>query len=302
MRKLALVLSLILIFSISVTGCTASVNNNLGEYIITAEEALVAVENGATLIDAQNNADSYSEKHVFGAISITRSMITTYEPVLNSVINKSMFENVMMNAGISNDTEVVIYDNNKTMDSARLFWTMLLYGHENMKVVSGGLEELINEGFEVSTEVPVASSASYVATELNTQYLATIDDVINQLNFPDVNTCIIDVRSQNEYDAGTIPTSVLIPFEENLFSDNTFKPIQQISILYGKHGIDKDNTVIMFCKSSVRGAQTFLAMFNAGYENVKLYDGAYLEWSTDKALPIQMPDGEPMISNQQDNS
>ena len=186
-----------------------------------------------------------------------------------------------------------------------LWWVVeaiIKAGKENMKVVSGGLEELINEGFEVSTEVSIASSSSYVATELNTQYLATIDDVINQLNFPDANTCIIDVRSQNEYDAGTIPTSVLIPFEENLFSDGTFKPMQQISILYGKQGIDKDNTVIMYCKSSVRGAQTFLAMFNAGYENVKLYDGAYLEWSSDKALPIQMPDGAPVISNQQDNS
>lgn len=302
MRKFALVLSLILALTLVITGCTAGVNNDLGNYIITAEEALTAVENGAVLVDAQNNADSYSEKHILGAVSITRSMITTYEPVLNSVTDKATFEQVMMDAGISNDSEVIIYDNNKTMDSGRLFWTMLVYGHENMKVVSGGLEALIAEEAEVGTEVPAVTPSTYVASEFNTAYYASTQDVIDQLNTPDPDTCIVDVRSQEEYDAGTIPTSILIPFEENLFYDGMFKPTQQIEILYSKNGIDKDGTVIMYCKTSVRAAQTFLAMYNAGYENVKLYDSAYLGWSSDKALPIQMPDGAPVISNQQDNS
>ena len=207
-----------------------------------------------------------------------------------------------MNTGIANDSMVIIYDNNKTMDAGRLFWTMLIYGHENIRVVSGGLEALIEAGATVGTVVPEVVTTDYTATELNTKYVATIDDVINQLNFPDENTYLIDVRSQDEYDAGTIPSSVLIPFDKNLFYDGTFKPMQQINILYKENGIDKDDEAIMFCKSSVRGAQTFLAMLNAGYENVKLYDGAYLEWSSDKALPVQMPEGAPVISNQQDNS
>jgi thiosulfate/3-mercaptopyruvate sulfurtransferase len=302
MRKLALVLSLILAFSLAVTGCTASANNDLGEYIITAEEALAAVDSGAILIDAQNKTEAYEEQHVSGAISITRGMITTYEPVLNSVADKATIETVMMNAGISNDSEVIIYDNNKTMDAGRLFWTMLSYGHENMKVVSGGLPAMIEAGAAVGTEIPEVTPSTYQATELNSQYMATIDDVISQLNTPDANTCIVDVRSIEEFEAGTIPTSVLIPFEDNLFPDGTFKPMQQINILYGKAGIDKDGTVYVYCKTSVRASQTFLALYNAGYTNVKVYDGAYLEWSSDKALPIQMPDGTPVISNAQDAS
>jgi len=37
---------------------------------------------------------------------------------------------------------------------------------------------------------------------------------------------------------------------------------------------------------------------------VKVYDGAYTEWSSDPALPVQMPEGEaaPVISNVQDAS
>jgi thiosulfate/3-mercaptopyruvate sulfurtransferase len=302
MRKLALVISIVLALSLALTGCTASVNNDLGPYIITAEEAISAVEAGAILVDAQNKTESYDEGHVLGAVSITRGMITTYEPVLNSVADKAAFEQVMMNVGISNDSEVVIYDNNKTMDAARLFWTMLVYGHENMKVVSGGLQAMTEAGSTTGIEVPSVTPSTYVATDLNTAYLATVDDVIDQLNNPDVNTCILDVRTQEEYDAGTIPTSILIPFDQNLFPDGTYKPMQQINILYGKKGIEKDGTVIMYCKTSVRAAQTFLALYNAGYSDVKVYDGAYLEWSSDPALPIQMPDGAPVISNTQDAS
>lgn len=45
----------------------------------------------------------------------------------------------MSEKGISNDSTVVIYDINNNMDSARLWWTLKVYGHENVKVVSGGI-------------------------------------------------------------------------------------------------------------------------------------------------------------------
>lgn len=302
MRKPVLVLALVLVLSMALSGCTAGVNNDMGPYIISAEEALAAVADGAILVDAQNKAESYEEQHVAGAVSITRGMITTYEPVLNSLIDKATFESVMMQAGISNDSLVVIYDNNKTMDAGRLFWTMLEYGHQNMKVVSGGLDAMIAAGAELTSDPTVPAPSTYTASEMNPAYMATIDEVIDQLNYPDSNTVILDVRSQEEFDAGTIPTSVLIPYDENLFDDGTFKPMQQISILYGKNDIDKNDTIYVYCKTSVRAAQTFLALYNAGYTDVQVYDGAYTEWSADPALPIQMPEGAPVISNEQDAS
>ena len=49
----------------------------------------------------------------------------------------AQIEKVFSSRGIGNDTAVVIYDNNKNMDSARLWWTFKYYGHDAVKVVSG---------------------------------------------------------------------------------------------------------------------------------------------------------------------
>ncbi|MFW5769296.1 MAG: rhodanese-like domain-containing protein, partial [Spirochaetota bacterium] len=105
-----------------------------------------------------------------------------------------------------------------------------------------------------------------------------------------------------EFNDGTIPTSVHIDFARNNFKDGTYKPVRQILILYDDFNIAPDDTVIVFCKTSVRAAQTFLALYNAGYRDVKVYDAAWLGWSADSSLPVQRPNGDRVAPTVQDGS
>ena len=79
-------------------------------------------------------------------------------------------------------------------------------------------------------------------------------------------------------------------FTKNNFDDGTYRPVQHIRIRYLEQNVDYDDTVIMFCKTSIRGAQTYLALYNAGYRDLKLYDGAWVEWSANPANPIYKPE------------
>jgi thiosulfate/3-mercaptopyruvate sulfurtransferase len=191
------------------------------------------------------------------------------------------------------------------MNSSRLWWALKIYGHENIKVVSGGITALKVAGAEVTTEVPSITATSYSAKDLNTNMLATIDEVKAQVNTPDKNTILLDVRSEKEYDEGTIPSSILLNYENNIYNDKTFKSPQDIKIMYLENKIKPSNNIIMFCKTSVRAAQTYLALYEAGYKNLKLYDGAWLEWDADKSLPIQiknMENNNTTLPTSQDNS
>ena len=67
-------------------------------------------------------------------------------------------------------------------------------------------------------------------------------------------------------------------------------------------GIKPDKTIIMFCKTSIRAAQTYVALYNAGYRDLKIYDGAWVEWSADSSLPVETPSGKEAESNFQDGS
>ena len=58
----------------------------------------------------------------------------------------------------------------------------------------------------------------------------------------------------------------------------------------------------MFCKTSIRAAQTYLAMYNAGYRNLKLYDGAWVEWSANPMNPIFVVEPAVLELNASDGS
>jgi len=299
--KLSLLL-LIIVMAFTAVGCSTSSGNQEGQDIIEAKEALSLLnEDNVKLVDAQN-FDSYSTKHVEGAVNISRDEIVVNEPVPNLLAPQKQLEDALGKKGVSNDSIVIIYDNNNNMDAARLWWTLRVYGHENVKVVSGGINALTEAGATITSAAPNVTPVQYTAKERNDNMIATKSDVLAQINNPDSKVVLLDTRSQEEYDQGTIPSSILIDYLDNNYNDGTYRKIQDIKIIYKEAKIEPDNTVIMYCKTSIRGAETYLALYNAGYRNLKLYDGAWIEWSADDSLPIQMPSNTKIESNQQDNS
>lgn len=263
-----------------------------GGSILNADEAVGMMgSDGVVLVDTQK-ANFYQMEHVSGAVNIQRADIVVNEPYPNLVGPKSQIEKALGSKGISNDTTVLIYDTNKNMDSARLWWTMLAYGHspEKVKVVSGGLEALRAAGASIDSEKVSVSAVGYSAKDFNSSMMATLNEVKAQVNSPAEDTCIIDTRTIEEFEEGTIPGSIHYNFENNNFGDGTYRTIEQIRINYLELGVEPDETVIMYCKTSIRGAQTYLALYNAGYRNLKLYDGAWVEWSSKPSLPVQKPE------------
>ena len=121
--------------------------------------------------------------------------------------------------------------------------------------------------------MPDIIETEYIASGKDSSLIADLKEVIAQIEEPDENIFIIDVRNEEEYDSGAIPGSILIDYIGNNYNDGTYRSVQNIKIIYIEKGIKSDKTAIIYCKSSVRGAQTLLALYNAGYRNLKLYDG-----------------------------
>ena len=272
-------------------GCGNGDYAESGTLIISAGDSVSMLSDGGwILLDAQKTS-SFEKEHVSGAVNIERADITVKEPVPNSLAPGNIISEVAGNAGISESSDIIIYDDNNNMDSGRLAWTFMIYGHKgSIKIVSGGLSALKNEGVEIVDGSVSVNAVSYSAQAPNPDFITGKNEILGWLNEPRDNIRIIDVRSDEEYNAGTIPGAVHIEYLENDFPDGTYKPVQHIRILYKENGIMPEDTVIMFCKSSIRAAQTFAALYNAGYRNLKVYDGAWLEWSSDSSLPVYVPE------------
>ncbi len=296
------VTAILLLIIVILAGCGIKTSGEKGTEIISAKEAVTLInDNMVVLVDARSAMD-YKKGHIENAVNVSRADIVTNAPYPNMLCSPEQLEKAMNAKGISNNSTVVIYDSNKNMDSARLWWTLKIYGHDTIKVVSGGMDTLIKEGLSVSTSVPEITTTVFKAGKLKSEMLALKKEIKNQINTPDQKTVILDTRTLEEYNAGTIPGSVLLDYIGNNFSDQTYRPVSQIQIRYLEEDIDYNDTVIMYCKTSIRGAQTYLALYNAGYRNLKLYDGAWVEWSASPANPVFTPETKVFQIDSSDNS
>ena len=236
-------------------------------------------------------ADEYGAGHVAGAVNIPTEDIVINVPVKNMLTSKKKIEKVMGENGISNDTLVLAYDANR-MGASRLLWSLFMYGHQNVKVIDGGFDAIQGAGIPMTTDVSAPEPAVFTAREPSRSWLADMDDVRKQAEQPDSHVILLDVRTQEEFaEKGKVPGSVIIPYETNFFSDGTFKTTQITRINYLEDKIYPEDEIIVYCQTSMRAAPVFVQLYEAGYRNIRIYDGAYLEWSSNSDNPVEMPAG-----------
>ncbi len=291
-----------LIAMVVLVGCGPAAPGEKGTEIVTAEEASKLVSGSDVVLVDANTGVVYKKRHAEGAVSIPRPAIVVNDPVKNMLAPASQIEDVMSKVGIGNDTLVIAYDDNKNMDAARLWFTLKAYGHDNVKVVSGGLNALAAAGFAVTDAVPSVAKAVFTAGPLKTEMLISTKEVRANVENPPANYALIDTRTLEEYYEGSVPGSVCLNFSDSNFADNTFKPVSQIRIRYLEQKIDYNDEVAMYCKTSIRGAHTYLVMYNAGYRNLRLYDGAWLDWTNNPMNPVFVPEGAALNLNAADQS
>ena len=80
----------------------------------------------------------------------------------------------------------------------------------------------------------------------------------------DSNCIILDVREQDEFDAGHIPGAILLPYTEIEKKAETMLP-------------DKDQLILVYCRSGRRSKIAAEALVNLGYTNVKEF-GSIIDW------------------------
>jgi thiosulfate/3-mercaptopyruvate sulfurtransferase len=294
---------LILLLTVAVTACNPSDYAETDPQIISAADfsQLISGDEDLVIVDMQS-AEDYSKGHVEGAVNIVKDDIVINVPVDNMLTSKSKFERAMSAAGIDNDSTILIYDNDK-MSAARLWWTFLMYGNENARVVDGGVRAIEAAGIELTSSKTSVTETTYVAGEKNKAYLADISDVKKQIDEPDPNLVLLDVRTDEEYaESGKIPSSIMMDFNKVFYKDGTFKDVETTRINFIDNGMRPEKQIILYCKTSMRAAPVFLSLYNAGYRNIKLYDGAYLEWSSNPNNPIELPSGTSVLPGKKDAS
>jgi len=255
--------------------------------------------NPAVIVIDARGKEAYDKGHLEGAICLSVEEVVVETTVPNMLMPKESFETLMASKGISNESVVYIYDDNAGIFAARLWWTMRIYGHQNVMIVNGGSSALVKANGTLSAESTTLEATQYVATETNAAMIASFEEVEALVANPQDNVKILDVRSTAEYAEGYIPGAILYPHTQNLYKDGTFMSSRDLGLFYKDAGFEKDDLIIIYCKTSVRATQTMALLQEAGFTNLKVYDGAWLEWSSlsgnttqvEETVPVGESDG-----------
>ncbi len=254
------------------------------------------------LVESNEDVLLYDLGHIPGAVKIDW-VSDLNDPLVRDYLDKERFEALMSQKGISNDTTVVFYGDKNNWWATYAFWVFQLFGHTNAKIVNGGRKKWIDEGRELSTEVPQYPPTQYTAKERSdSEIRAFRDEVLQALKRDDV--ALVDVRSNDEYTGkklhmpeypqegalrgGHIPRAQNIPWATAVREDSTFKSREELEQIYGTKGITPDKDVIAYCRIGERSSHTwFVLKYLLGYDKVRNYDGSWTEWGNSVGLPIE---------------
>ena len=246
-----------------------------------------------SLADTEAGGQAYRHGHIPNAryahlgkdLSSTITDFTGRHPLPNfAVLTKKLGD-----WGITNNSQVVAYDDAGGAFAGRLWWLLRCLGHDKVAVLDGGIKHWQKQGLPVTTTLPKINPTTF-RPYLNKAAWLNALEVQNGLAQKAI--CLIDARTLERYRgeqepidpvAGHIPYALNRAFQLNLDSNGLFLSAEQLRGQFKQLiGASAPEQVVHYCGSGVTACHNLLAMEHAGLTGSRLYAGSWSEWIRNK--------------------
>jgi len=191
--------------------------------------------------------------------------------------------------GIGNDSRVVVYDDSAGMFAGRLWWMLRYLGHDDVRLLDGGLSAWLEAGQPLEEKLPSYGHQAFIPA-LRSEMMVDRAYVQRHLGDPDV--LLVDARGPARYRgeeepidrrAGHIPSAINLPFTDNLIGQR-YRPYEELRRRFAH--LEDAEEIIVYCGSGVSATHDLLALEEVGIPGAKLYVGSWSDWSSYQDAPI----------------
>jgi thiosulfate/3-mercaptopyruvate sulfurtransferase len=200
------------------------------------------------------------------------------------------FSSRIRKLGVGDGNRIVVYDQNRFFAAARVWWMLRVMGHDDVKVLDGGLNAWVTEGGELEDLPPVVSERHFTP-RVRSDLVMTTANLEKMVGSPHMT--IVDSRPDGRFfgrepeprpglRSGHIPGSVNLPGSALVTEDGHMKPHDKLAELF----TNPMAPTVTTCGSGVTAAITALALARLGNWDVAVYDGSWTEWAADPSRPV----------------
>lgn len=196
--------------------------------------------------------------------------------------------------GIGLEMSIVVYDANRQLDAARVWWLLRYLGFDHVGLVDGGYGLWTKQGRPTSVEVPAVVARR---TEIQTRRdrLAMRDDVLATIRATGAAR-VIDARSREEHigavakskRGGRIPTACHLEWTQLVDADGCFLDEPALRRRLAKAGIQPGEAVITHCQGGGRASVDAFVFERLGFPTRNYYLG-WSDWGNADETPVDAP-------------
>ncbi|WP_089673160.1 sulfurtransferase [Halohasta litchfieldiae] len=117
-------------------------------------------DSSVRLLEIGCNPERYRRGHIPGAIALN------WDHEMSQIsgshrIERETFEEVMGKCGITENTTLILYSDERNWHAFHAFWICWYFGHEKLRLMKGGKSSWEQNGFELTKNIRSVSETTY---------------------------------------------------------------------------------------------------------------------------------------------